>query len=84
MLIIRCKSCNKQLTSTVKLKTCGCSNQTTIRGGVVSANDLNKVEIVQGYCKSKNTEYNGLSSIDLSWQEQRRKRGVKKLDFDVR
>lgn len=66
------------------MKTCGCPNQTSIRGETVSANDLGQVEIVQGYCKSKKSENVGLTSSDLLWQEERRKRGVRKLDFEVR
>jgi phage FluMu protein Com len=85
MLVIRCKMCNKHLTgNSVQLKTCGCPNQTSIRGETVSAIDHSQVEIVQGYSKSKKTENTHLTSSDLSWQEHRRKRGVRKLDFEVR
>lgn len=77
--------CNKLLTgNSVQLKTCGCHNQTSIRGEVVSAIDLGLVEIVEGHSKLKKTETTGLTSSDLSWQEERRKRGVRKLDFEVR
>ena len=66
------------------MKTCGCPNQTSIRGEIVSANDLGLVEIVEGHNKLKKPENAGLTSSDLLWQEQRRNRGVRKLDFEVR
>jgi hypothetical protein len=42
------------------------------------------VEIVEGHSKTKKPENTGLTSSDLLWQEQRRSRGVRKLDFEVR
>lgn len=85
MLTIRCKICNINLSAnSVQMKTCGCNNQTSLRGEIISAKDLGSVEIVDGYSKSKKTETAHLTSSDLLWQEQRRSRGVRKLDFEVK
>ena len=59
---------------------CGCPNMMTITDDAVSAIDLKKVVITR--LDKKETE--GLSSQDLQWQEQRRKRKVRKLDFEIR
>ena len=80
MLSVRCKVCNVELTSSSKTQVCGCPNMMTITGDAVSATDLKKVVITQ--LDKKETE--GLSSQDLQWQEQRRKRKVRKLDFEIR
>jgi hypothetical protein len=48
----------------------------------VTAVDLNQVVMIKS---TKETKKKGvLSSSDLSFQEERRKRKVRKLDFDVR
>tara|TARA_Y100001963_G_scaffold106594_1_gene147332 strand:- start:256 stop:420 length:165 start_codon:yes stop_codon:yes gene_type:complete len=52
----------------------------TITDDAVSAVDLKKVVITR--LDKKETE--GLSSQDLQWQEQRRKRKVRRLDFEIR
>lgn len=79
---IRCKVCNTELEShPSQLKTCGCPNMTSIRVDKISAVDLSKVIIVNGY---NNRSTNHLSNQDLQFQEERRKRKVRKLDFEVR
>ena len=80
MLTVRCKECNTELTSSSKTQVCGCPNMMTITDDAVSATDLKKVVITR--LDKKETE--GLSSKDLQWQEQRRKRKVRKLDFEIR
>ncbi len=84
MIVVRCKECNKELTSHPgKTKCCGCSNMTTLIGDKLSAIDLGLVVMIDsGNMKKKNK--NVLSSEDIAWQEQRRKRKVRKLDFEVR
>jgi hypothetical protein len=52
----------------------------TLTDDAVSATDLKKVVITR--LDKKETE--GLTSNDLQWQEQRRKRKVRKLDFEIR
>ena len=80
MLSVRCKQCNVELTSSSKTQVCGCPNMMTITGDAVSAVDLKKVVITR--LDKKETE--GLTSNDLQWQEKRRKRKVRKLDFEIR
>ena len=80
MLTVRCKECGTELVSSSKTQVCGCPNMMTITDDAVSATDLKKVVITR--LDKKETE--GLSSQDLQWQEQRRKRKVRKLDFEIR
>ena len=80
MLSVRCKECNTELTSSNKTQVCGCPNMMTITDDAVSATDLKRVVITQLDKK----EIEGLSSNDLQWQEKRRKRKVRKLDFEIR
>ena len=80
MLSVRCKQCNTELTSSSKTQVCGCPNMMTITGDAVSAVDLKKVVITR--LDKKETE--GLTSNDLEWQEKRRKRKVRKLDFEIK
>jgi len=83
MITVRCKGCNKEITShPTQSKCCGCTNMMTVTGDKVSALDLSKIVMVKS---NKETKRDGiLSSEDLLYQEERRKRKVKKLDFDVR
>ena len=80
MLSVRCKQCNVELTSSSKTQVCGCPNMMTITGDAVSAVDLKKVVITR--LDKKETE--GLTSHGLEWQEKRRKRKVRKLDFEIK
>ena len=83
-LKIRCKSCSKELMGTIgKTICCGCPNMTTIRDAEnITALDLSQVVMLNSY-KSKDSK-NVLSSEDIAWQEARRQRKVRKLDFEVR
>lgn len=85
MLIVRCKNCNTELTSSPQAHTCGCSNMTMVRNDVISAKDLSMVEIVSGIPRKKTeTEYKYLTTEDLAWMENRKTRKVRKLDFEIR
>ncbi len=46
MLVIRCKNCNVELTSSPKTQVCGCSNNTTLTDDKISAVDLSRVLII--------------------------------------
>jgi hypothetical protein len=82
-MLVRCKSCNLELSShPVKTVSCGCPNMTTLRGDVITANDLGQVVIVESNKENKKPE--ALSREDILWQENRRKRKVRRLDFEVR
>ncbi len=83
MLIVRCKNCGVELTSgSGQSKSCGCSNMTTVKGDSVTAIDLTRVVMVNS--NTGNLKSDGLTSQDLQWQEERRKRKVRKLDFEIR
>ncbi len=82
MIKVRCKECGKELTSdSGKTLACGCANMMTLKGGVVSAVDLNNVIMIRS---NEETGSHGFTSQDLQWQEERRKRKVRKLDFEIR
>ena len=80
-MIVRCKECKTEITSSPKPQGCGCPNQLFVYDDQVSANDLGKVVMVQNHNKDKEQS---LSRDDIAWQEQRRKRKIKRLDFEVR
>lgn len=83
MISIRCKECNKELVGhSSKSVSCGCSNMATIRGDKISAVDLSSIVMLNSHkeVQSKNV----LTSEDIAWQESRRNRKVKKLDFEIR
>jgi hypothetical protein len=82
-LKIRCRSCNRELEGhPTKTVSCGCSNMATIRGDRISAVDLSKVVMLNSInTKSKSSV---LTNEDIQWQEARRQRKVKRLDFEVR
>ena len=82
MLSARCKVCNKELTSTSKVQCCGCPNMMKVIDDTVGAIDLGEVILLN---HEKNIKYQGiLTQSDLKYQEERRKRKVRKLDFEVR
>jgi len=82
MLIVRCKDCNKEITSTNKTQVCGCPNTMTVKGDSVTALDLSRVVMVNSTKKEQKT--NVLTSQDLAFQEARRQRKVRRLDFEIR
>ena len=80
---IRCRSCGKELEGYQnKTVSCGCPNMATIRGDKVSAVDLSEVVMVNSNQPEEKKKF--LSQEDILWQEARRKRKVRKLDFEVR
>lgn len=80
---IRCRSCGKELESiSGKSTSCGCPNMATIRNGVISALDLNQIVMLNSY--GHQTKSSVLSNEDIAWQEARRQRKVRRLDFEVR
>ena len=82
MISIRCKDCNKEITGhQTKTVTCGCPNMATVRGDKISAIDLSRVVMLNSIQKE---QINVLTSQDLAFQEARRQRKVRKLDFEIR
>jgi 5,10-methylenetetrahydrofolate reductase len=83
MISIRCKDCNREITGHLsKTVTCGCPNMATIRGDKISALDLSKVVMLNSLKETQKTSV--LSSQDIAWQEARRQRKVRRLDFEIR
>jgi len=83
MISIRCKDCNKEITGhPTKTVSCGCPNMATIRGDKISAVDLSRVVMLNSIKEPQKT--NVLSSQDLAFQEARRQRKVRRLDFEIR
>ena len=84
MLVVRCRECNTELVShETQSKCCGCPNLTTVKGDSVTAVDLGKVLMIQSNQKQSKQE-SLFSPQELQFQEERRKRKIRKLDFEVR
>ena len=84
MLVVRCRECQKELTShETKSQSCGCPNMMTVKGDSVSALDLGQVVMISSSVKKKQKD-GVLSDSDLMFQEERRKRKVRKLDFEIK
>lgn len=82
-LRIRCRSCGKEIEGHhSKTVSCGCPNMATIRGDKISAVDLSNVVMLNSY--HTKTKSGVLTNEDIAWQEARRQRKVKRLDFEVR
>ena len=83
MLVVRCRECQKELTShETKSQSCGCPNMMTVKGDSVTALDLSRVVMISSSVKKKQKD-GVLSDSDLMFQEERRKRKVRKMDFEI-
>jgi hypothetical protein len=82
MITIRCKECKTELTSSSKIQFCGCPNQMSVVGNKIGAKDLDKVVMVSNNVENKIDSH--FSRSELLYQEERRRRKVKRLDFEVR
>ena len=79
---VRCRSCGREVESrSGKTISCGCSNMVTISGDVISAVDMAKVVMLNSKKSKKNSLF---SREEMEWQEDRRRRKVRRLDFEVR
>ena len=82
-LKVQCRVCGKELQgNSGKTYSCGCPNMMTVRGDVVSAVDMSEVIMLNSHTPKGKSE--GLTQQDIEWQEARRKRKVRKLDFEIR
>jgi hypothetical protein len=82
-LRIRCRTCGREIEGhQTKTVSCGCSNMATVRGDKISAVDLSQVVMLNSLKKNQNKGV--LTSQDIAWQEARRQRKVRRLDFEVR
>ena len=80
---VRCRSCGKEVSAqSGKTASCGCPNMVTVSGDTISANDMSKVELLQFNKNVKNSSL--FSSDELKYQEDRRKRKVRKMTFEER
>lgn len=61
---------------------CGCPNQMSLLENKVGAKDLDKVVMVTNNVERKINSH--FSREELLYQEERRRRKVKRLDFEVR
>ena len=84
MLVVQCKDCRTEITShETQAKSCGCPNMMTVQGDSVTAVDLSHVVMLPSH-KKQSKQQSLFSPQELQYQEQRRKRKVRKLDFEVR
>ena len=83
MVKVRCKNCNTELEShPTQTKCCGCDNLTTVTGDKITGLDLSLVELITS---TKDRSFkNILSKEDLMYQEYRRNRKIKKLQFEIK
>ena len=80
---VRCRSCGKELEGhPSKTVSCGCPNMATIRGDKISAVDLSEV-VMLNFNQPKDKR-GVLTQQDIEWQEHRRQRKVRKMNFEVR
>lgn len=83
-LHIRCKCCNREIVGNpARTVTCGCSNMTTIHNNnKITAIDLTQIVMLNSPGAKSKTSF--FSSEDIAWQESRKRRKIRKLDFEVR
>ena len=81
MIVVRCKNCNVEISSSSKTQCCGCPNMMTVTEDKVSAVDLSQIVMIKS---GESRKKNKLSTQDLAFQEARRQRKVRRLDFEER
>ena len=79
---VQCTVCNTIITSSGRPQCCGCENQMVVDDTTFTAKDLANVKVLNTITNV--TESGHLSQDQLQWQEQRRKRIVRKLTFEER
>ena len=83
MIEVRCKLCNTELKShPTQTSCCGCPNMATVCGDKITALDLSKVVMVNNFQLKSSNKY--LSDDDMMFQEERRNRDFRRLEFEVR
>ena len=81
MIKIRCRDCNTEIEAGAnQTKCCGCPNMATISNNTITALDLSRVIMLNSMSQNKKT--NLLSSEDLKFQEERKKRKVNRTLLD--
>jgi hypothetical protein len=82
MLHTKCTCCNKEIISSSKPQACGCENNMLIKDDTITAVDLNCVIIIK--CKNYDKSQGFLTNSDLKYQEERRQRKVRRIQFEER
>ena len=82
MITVRCKECGKELTSTSKVQFCGCPNHMRGVDNKVGAVDLDRVVMVSSNLEKKIDSH--FSRSELLFHEERRRRKVRRIDFEER
>jgi len=79
---VQCTVCNTIITGSRKSQVCGCTNQMVVDDTTFTAKDLANVKVLNTITNV--TESGHLTEDQLKWQEQRRKRKIRKLTFEER
>ena len=82
MIVVRCKECGTELTSSSKVQFCGCPNQMRVVDDKIGAIDLDKVVMVANNVERKIDSH--FSREELQYQEERRRRKVRRIQFEER
>ena len=82
MITVRCKECRKELTSTSKVQFCGCPNQMSVVDDKIGATNLDKIVMVTNNVERKIDSH--FSAQELLYQEERRRRKVRRIEFEER
>ena len=82
MITVRCKECGKELISTSKIQFCGCPNQMSVVDNKVGATDMDKVVMISNNLERKINSH--FSRTELLYQEERRRRKVRRIEFEER
>ena len=82
MIVVRCKECGTELTSSSKVQFCGCPNQMRVVDDKVGAVNLDKVVMVSNDVERKIDSH--FSKEELQYQEERRRRKVRRIQFEER
>ena len=84
MITIKCLACGKELTSyTIETKCCGCSNMTSVTGNTFTGEDLSLIEVIS-QDKFSSSENGVLSKEDKQFQENRRQRKIRRINFETK
>jgi len=81
---VRCRSCGKEVSAqSGKTASCGCPNMVTVSEDTISANDMSDV-IMLSPRREEQLRKTLFSKEDLEFQESRKRRKIRKMDFEVR
>lgn len=84
MLKIYCKICGSEVEShPTQLRTCICKNA-KVKDDLIFGDDLTKIQIVSNTNSNKKKIHSVFSDQELEFQENRRKRKVRKLSYEVK